>query len=202
MELLSHTNLTETLRTIGYLGISLIVFAESGLFFGFFLPGDSLLFTAGLLASQGYFNLYILFFLVSVCAIFGDTVGYWFGSVVGPKIFSKEDSFFFNKKYITRAKLFYEKHGAKALILSRFIPIVRTFVPIIAGVAQMKYSTFLKYNIIGGIGWSLALTFLGYFLGTKIPSIDRYLLSIVIGIIVISCIPVVIEVIKEKRTVK
>lgn len=202
MELFSHTNLIETLRTIGYIGVSLIVFAESGLFFGFFLPGDSLLFTAGLLASQGYFNFFILLFCVIVCAIVGDSVGYWFGSVVGPKLFTKEDSFFFNKKHITRAKVFYDTHGPKALVLARFIPIVRTFVPIVAGVAQMKYSIFITYNIIGGIGWGVSLTSLGYFLGTRIPNIDTYLLPIVLAIIVISFIPVVIEVVKEKRKVK
>jgi membrane-associated protein len=202
MELFSHTNLIETLRAVGYAGISLIVFVESGLFFGFFLPGDSLLFTAGLLASQGYFNLYALFILVITCAIFGDSVGYWFGKIIGPKLFSKEDSFFFNKKHITRAKVFYDTHGPKALVLARFVPVVRTFVPIVAGVASMNYSLFLKYNIIGGVTWGLTLITLGYFLGNTIPNVDTYLLPIVIAIIVISFIPVVLEILKERRKKK
>lgn len=198
-DIFSHTYIIESLRTIGYVGIALIVFVESGLFFGFFLPGDSLLFSAGLLASQEVFNLYILIPIIVISAVLGDSVGYWFGSFVGPKIFTKEDSLFFNKKHVVRAHEFYEKHGPKAIVLARFIPIVRTFVPIIAGVARMHYSTFLKYNILGGIGWGAGVTVLGYWLGTKIPNIDTYLIPIVIGIIIISLLPVVFEFLKERK---
>ncbi|MDQ5962277.1 MAG: rane-associated protein [Patescibacteria group bacterium] len=198
-EIFSHTYIIESLRTIGYVGISLIVFIESGLFFGFFLPGDSLLFSAGLLASQGVFHLYVLIPIVVISAVLGDSVGYWFGGFVGPKIFTKEDSLFFNKKHVVRAHEFYEKHGPKAIVLARFIPIVRTFVPIVAGVAKMQYSTFLKYNILGGIGWGVGVTVLGYWLGTKIPNIDTYLIPIVGAIIIISFLPIVFEFLKEKR---
>ncbi len=198
-EIFSHTYIIESLRTIGYLGVALIVFAESGLFFGCFFPGDSLLFSAGLLASQGVFNMYILVPLIIISAIVGDSVGYWFGGAVGPKIFTKEDSIFFSKQHVVRAKLFYEKYGPKAIVLARFVPIVRTFVPIVAGVAEMHYPTFLKYNILGGIGWGAGVTLLGFWLGKKIPDIDTYLLPIVIVIIVVSVLPVVFEIIKEKR---
>jgi membrane-associated protein len=198
-EIFSHTYIIESLRAIGYIGIALIVFAESGLFFGCFLPGDSLLFSAGLLASQEVFNIYILVPLIIVSAIVGDSVGYWFGGVVGPKIFTKDDSLFFSKQHVVRAKQFYEKYGPKAIVLARFVPIVRTFVPIVAGVAGMHYPTFLKYNILGGIGWGAGVTFLGFWLGKKIPSIDTYLLPIVIAIIVVSALPVVFEIVKERR---
>ena len=186
-------------KTAGLAGVIAIVFAESGLFFGFFFPGDSLLFTAGLLASQGLLPIGWLLIGTLVAAILGDTVGYWFGKKVGPAIFSREDSFFFHKKHIERSQKFYELHGKKTIILARFVPIVRTFAPILAGVGKMDYRTFISYNIIGGAAWSLGLTSLGYFLGGLIPSIDRYLLPIVLGIIAISLIPVVREYLLARR---
>ncbi len=179
--------------TFGLIGVFAIVFAESGLFFGFFLPGDSLLFTAGLLASQGYFNVVLLWLGCTLAAILGDSVGYAFGKKVGPKIFFREDSFFFHKKHIDRTRAFYEKYGKKTIVLARFVPIVRTFAPILAGVGQMEYRTFLSYNIIGGVLWSTLLIFLGYGLGSAIPSIDRYLFPIVLGIIAVSFIPIARE---------
>jgi membrane-associated protein len=194
-----HIDLLHLLQSLGYIGIASIVFAESGLFFGFFFPGDSLLFTAGLLASQGFFSIYVLLPLVIISAILGDSVGYWFGYKIGPKIFTKENSFFFQKKHILRAKAFDEKYGAKALVLARFIPVVRTFVPIIVGVGKMKYSTFIKYNIIGGVLWGVVLTSLGYFLGTSVPNIDSYVYPIIIGIILLSFLPVAVELIKTKN---
>lgn len=194
-----HGNLIDIIRTLGYLGVSLVVFAESGLFFGFFLPGDSLLFTSGLLASQGFFNIYLLTTLLGISAIAGDSVGYWFGYKIGPALFNKEDSFFFNKNHITKAHLFYEKYGVKAVILGRFIPIVRTFVPILAGVGKMKYSIFLKNNIIGGLLWAVGMTTLGYILGNSIPNIDTYLLPIIILIIFISFLPVIFEFLNKKN---
>lgn len=197
--LLLHGNLIDTIQALGYAGVALIVFAESGLFFGFFLPGDSLLFTAGLLASQGFFNIYVLGFFLAVSAIVGDSVGYWFGKKVGPAIFNKEDSFFFHKNHIQKAEAFYIKYGPKAIVLGRFIPIVRTFVPIVAGVGKMKYNLFLRYNIVGGIIWSVGLTSIGYILGTRIPNIDTYLLPIVLVIIAVSFIPVVIEVVRGRK---
>ena len=185
--------------TFGIVGVFAIVFAESGLFFGFFLPGDSLLFTAGLLASQGYFNVVLLWLGCMLSAILGDSVGYAFGKEVGPKIFFREDSLFFHKKHIDRTRAFYEKHGKKTIILARFVPIVRTFAPILAGVGQMKYRIFISYNVIGGVLWSTLLIFLGWGLGSVIPSIDRYLLPIVLAIIVISFLPLLREWIKHRR---
>ncbi len=187
-------------KTAGLAGVIAIVFAESGLFFGFFFPGDSLLFTAGLLASQGLLPIGWLLIGTFVAAVLGDSVGYWFGKKTGPKIFSREDSFFFHKKHIERSQLFYERHGKKTIILARFVPIVRTFAPILAGVGKMDYRTFISYNIIGGAAWSLGLTTFGYFLGGLIPSIDRYLLPIVLGIIAISFIPIIREYLRSRRS--
>jgi len=196
---LFHIDLIGLIKTFGYLGIFTIVFAESGLFFGFFFPGDSLLFTAGLIASQGFLNIWILIPLIILGAILGDNVGYWFGAKVGPKIFTREDSFFFHKRHVERTHNFYLKYGAKAVVLARFIPIVRTFTPILAGVGTMPYGTFLKFNIIGGVLWGAGVTLLSYFLGAVIPGIDRYLLPIIIGIIVVSLIPIIVELIKNKQ---
>ncbi len=199
MEFFSSSYIASHIGAIGYAGIMFIVFAESGLFFGFFLPGDSLLFTAGLLASQGVFNIYILSVLTSFSAIVGDTVGYWFGRYIGKRLFTKEDSFFFHKRHVSRTALFYEKYGAKAIIIGRFVPVILTFIPILAGVGTMKYSVFLTYNVWGGIMWSVGLTTLGYQLGTKIKNIDTYVLPIIIGIVILSCIPVMIEYYLQKR---
>lgn len=190
------------IKTLGAIGVIAIIFAESGLFFGFFLPGDSLLFTAGLVASQGYINIWILFVFCAIAAIAGDSVGYAFGRKVGPKLFTKEDSFFFKKAYVERTKVFYEQHGKKTIILARFVPIVRTFAPILAGVGQMNYRTFLSYNIIGGILWSVGLLALGFILGKFIPNIDQYILPIVLLIIVLSMLPNVVDFIKSRRASK
>ena len=188
-------------ETAGYLGLFIIVFAESGLFFGFFFPGDSLLFTAGLLASQGYFSITYLVILLAIAAISGDSVGYWFGKKVGPRIFTREDSFFFHKKHIERAHEFYTKYGPRALVLARFVPVVRTFVPIVAGVGEMHYPTFLRYNIIGGLLWSVGVSLLGYFLGATVPNIEEYLLPIIIVIILLSVLPVVFDLLRARRHV-
>jgi len=184
--------------TLGTLGIIAIIFAESGLFFGFFLPGDSLLFTAGLVASQGYINIWVLLIGTSIAAVLGDSVGYAFGRKVGPKLFNKEDSRFFKKAYLERTKTFYERHGKKTIILARFVPIVRTFAPILAGVGEMRYGTFLMYNIIGGVVWSVGLLTLGFSLGKFVPDIDRYILPIIFLIVFISMIPNVLELIKNR----
>lgn len=187
------------IKTVGIIGILIIVFAESGLLIGFFLPGDSLLFTAGFLASQHYLNIWMLLFGTAIAAITGDSVGYLFGKKIGPALFKKEDSFLFNKKHIETAQRFYEKHGKKTIVLARFIPIVRTFAPIIAGVGQMEYKTFIFYNILGGIMWTFGLTLLGFWLGSIIPNVDRYLLPIIILIIIVSLIPGVYHVIAERK---
>ncbi|MDO8430674.1 MAG: VTT domain-containing protein [Candidatus Taylorbacteria bacterium] len=189
------------IKTLGLIGVVLIIFAESGLFFGFFLPGDSLLFTAGFLASQGLISIWWLLTLCFIAAVVGDNVGYYFGKKVGPMIFKREDSLFFHKKHVETARSFYNKHGKKAIILARFIPIGRTFVPIVAGVAQMDHKTFMKYNLIGGFLWTWLLLGLGYLLGNAIPNAEKYLTPIILAIIVISFIPAVIEFFKERKKV-
>ena len=185
--------------TIGYIGLFGIIFAESGLFIGFFLPGDSLLFTAGFLASQKILNIAILLPLTFVAAVIGDSFGYTFGRRVGYKLFRREDSIFFHKDHLEKARAFYEKHGGKTIIIARFIPVVRTFAPILAGVGKMQYSTFLFFNVIGAIIWAIGVTMLGYFLGNAIPGIDKYLLPIIVFIILVSILPGIIHVLKNKE---
>ncbi|MBX6332135.1 MAG: VTT domain-containing protein, partial [Gemmatimonadaceae bacterium] len=137
----------------GYVVLTAIIFAETGLLIGFFLPGDSLLVSAGLLAAHGTLNVYLMGLILSVAAIVGDSVGYAMGRAAGPRIFTREDSLLFNKKHLYRAHAFYEKHGGKTIVLARFMPIIRTFAPVVAGVAEMRYRDFVLYNVLGGIGW-------------------------------------------------
>lgn len=192
-------DLISIVQTAGYAGLFGIIFAESGLFIGFFLPGDSLLFTAGFLASQGFLNIYLLTPLLFVAAILGDSTGYAFGYKVGPKIFKKEDSLLFHKDNLIKAQEFFERHGGKTIILARFIPIIRTFAPILAGVGKMRYSVFITYNIIGGFLWAAGVSFLGYYLGKTIPNVDKYLLPIVIIIVVVSVAPNIIHILRDKK---
>lgn len=193
-------DLIPLIKAAGYLGIFGIVFAESGLFIGFFLPGDSLVFTAGFLASQGFLNIWDLAFLIFIGAVIGDSFGYAFGKKVGPMIFKKEDSFLFHKDNLNKARFFYEKYGGKAVILARFMPGIRTFAPILAGVGKMKYSKFLAFNIIGGALWGGGLTLFGYYLGNVVPNIDRYIVLIVLLIIFISISPMIVHIFKDKNT--
>ncbi len=190
-------NSTLILKSLGVFGLLAIIFAESGLFFGFFLPGDSLLFTAGLLSSQGFLPFSVILPSVIIAAILGDSVGYAFGRKIGPKIFTKKDSLFFSKKYAERAAVFFEEKGGSSLILARFIPIVRTFIPIMAGVGKMEYKKFIMYNSLGGILWGGGALTLGYFLGRTVPNIDHYILPIVIIIIIVSFIPGLREILKK-----
>lgn len=185
---------------VSYFVLFSIIFAESGLLIGFFLPGDSLLFTAGFLSSQGFMNIFVLVPLCFIAAVTGDSVGYTFGHKVGKKLFQKEDSLLFHKNNLLRAKAFYEKHGGKTIIIARFIPVVRTFAPIIAGVGDMEYKTFLFYNVIGALLWAVGLTLAGYFLGSLIPDVDHYLLPIVGLIVLISIIPTAFHILKEPET--
>lgn len=189
---------TTIIQTVGLFGILFIVFAETGLFFGFFFPGDSLLFTAGFLASQGYLDVHILAWGAFICAVLGDSFGYYFGQKIGPKIFTKEDSLFFKKSYVQKAQDFYEKHGSKTIVLARFVPIIRTFAPIVAGVGQMKYQKFLTYNVLGGFIWAFITVYSGNLLGDVIPNADRYVLPVILVIIVISFLPIVWEVVKSR----
>jgi len=192
-------NIEELIMTVGYAGIFGIVFAESGLLFGFIFPGDSLLLTAGILASRNYLNIWYLIPLCIVAAIAGDSVGYWIGRKTGPKIFCREDSLFFHKKNLVKAQEFYEKHGGKTIILARFMPFIRTFAPIVAGVGEMKYARFLFFNIFGGIFWVLLMSLVGYFIGAKVPGADKYLHFLILGVIFVSVLPSVIHVWKEYR---
>jgi membrane-associated protein len=200
MEYLAHLDTVTLLKTVGYFGLFGIIFAESGLLIGFFLPGDSLLFTAGFLASQHVLNIWWVLFVTLSGAIIGDNVGYFFGKKVGPKIFTKEESIFFHKNHIERARLFYEKHGGKTLVLARFMPIVRTFAPILAGVGTMPFRTFFVYNIIGSVLWAAFLPLAGYGLGNLIPNAERYIHYIVFGIIILSILPSLIHIIKNAET--
>jgi membrane-associated protein len=194
-----EVDLVEIVQAAGYVGLFVIVFLESGIPIGFLFPGDSLLFTAGLLASTGIFNIIALAGLVTLAAILGDSTGYYLGSKYGRCLFAKEDAMFLSKKNLERTEAFYEKYGARAVILARFVPVVRTFAPILAGVGSMKYSTFLRYNIVGALLWGTGVTLLGYFLGTLVPNVDRYLVPIVLAIIVISFAPIGIELLKARK---
>lgn len=187
------------IENLGLLGIFSVVFAESGLFFGFFLPGDSLLFSAGLLAAAGYFGIFYLFIGSFICAVLGDSVGYWTGKKLGPKIFSKPDSYFFNKNNLDKTAKFYEKYGKKTIVLARFVPIVRTFAPILAGAGNMKYGHFVFYNVLGGFLWTFSIIFSGYFLGNSIKNIDQYVLPITAAIILLSMIPFFTEYLRGKN---
>ncbi|MFA5270398.1 MAG: VTT domain-containing protein [Patescibacteria group bacterium] len=198
MDWFSGENLIELIKAIGYLGVFGIVFAESGLFIGFFLPGDSLLFTAGVLASQGYLQIGALLIIIFVGAVVGDNVGYAFGKTVGPKLFKREDSLLFHKKNLIRAHNFYEQYGPMTVVMARFIPIIRTFVPIVAGIGRMNYRIFVLYNVLGGLLWTLLMTLAGYYLVKIIPGISDYIHLIVIGIIVVSFIPPVWHLIRER----
>jgi len=179
------------IKTAGYLGITAIIFAESGLLVGFFFPGDSLLFTAGVLAGAGFLNIWILIPLVFLAAVLGDNVGYYIGKKAGEKLFQKEESLFFKRSNVERAKAFFEKHGQRSIVLARFVPVVRTFVPTVAGVGQMHYGQFFRANLLGGALWACGLPILGYWLGEVIPDIDRYLLPILAVIVILSVLPVV-----------
>ncbi len=181
----------------GYAMLFGIVFAETGLLVGFIFPGDSLLFTVGVVAGAGNANVVTLCLTMMVAAILGDQSGYFLGQRTGPKVFSRPDSRFFKQEYVRQTQLFYEKHGGKTLIYAKFVPIVRTFAPFMAGVGRMRYLRFLSFNLFGGMGWVLSMTLLGYYLG-GIPFIRRNFEKVVLLIIVLSVLPIVIHAIKAK----
>lgn len=188
------------LETVGVIGLFLVIFAESGLLIGFFLPGDSLLFTAGLLASQNKFGLNIAVLLPGcfIAAVLGDQVGYAFGNRVGPALFRRPDSRIFKQEYVEKAREYFERYGSKTIVLARFVPIVRTFAPIVAGVGSMPYRTFVTYNIIGGLLWAVGVTLLGYLLG-GIDWVEHNFEKAILVIIVLSVVPIAIEVVKARR---
>ena len=194
-----HLDPIAIIKTGGYLGIALLVFAESGLFIGIFLPGDSLLFAAGLLSAGGYLAFGPLALIVIVAAILGDSVGYWFGANVGDNLFKRKDSRFFKQAYVTRTQAFFTTYGGRAILLARFVPIVRTIAPILAGVGSMRYARFLSYNALGGFLWGGGVVSLGFFLGSIIPNSDKYVFPLSLVIIVLSFLPIFMNLIRAKR---
>ncbi|MBA3645675.1 MAG: VTT domain-containing protein [Gemmatimonadaceae bacterium] len=192
------SNLSELIRWAGFVGLTIIIFAETGLLVGFFLPGDSLLVTAGLLGAAGYFNVYTLAPLLTLAAICGNSTGYFIGHSTGPRIFSRDDSLLFNKKHAIRAREFYEKHGRKTIILAQFMPIIRTFSPVVAGVGGMPFRTFLTFNAIGAVLWIWSMIFTGYFLGRYIPGLDKHIEIVVIIVVFISILPGIISAVRER----
>jgi membrane-associated protein len=185
-------------RTGGLLALIIIVFTETGLLLGFFLPGDSLLVTAGIFAARGDLDLMTLNTSLSLAAIAGDTVGYGIGARTGPKIFTREDSLFFNRKHLISAKEFYDRHGGFTIFIARFMPIIRTFAPVVAGVGAMRYRKFITYNVFGGIFWVMTTTLAGYFLGTMIPNIQERIHVVIAIVIVLSLLPAIIKIASEK----
>lgn len=206
MELL--TQLFDQLRDLeglvkwaGYIGLTLIIFAETGLLVGFFLPGDSLLVTAGLLAANPDFglNVWLLGCILSVAAIVGDTVGYAVGKATGPRIFTREDSLLFNKKHLLRAQAFYEKHGGQTIIIARFMPIVRTFAPVVAGVGRMNYRSFLMFNVVGGLLWIWSMLLTGWVLARTVPGVAKHVEKIILLVVFLSILPGIIAWLKERK---
>lgn len=182
-------NVPELIRIAGLFGLILIVFAETGLLVGFFLPGDSLLITAGLFAARGDFNIVTLNVTLIAAAIIGDATGYWLGKRTGEALYSRPDSFFFRRDHLRITHDFYEKHGGKTIVLARFMPIVRTFAPMVAGVAQMGYRQFAMYNVVGGALWVMSMTLGGYFLGQAVPNIEQNIHYVVAVVIFLSLLP-------------
>lgn len=191
--------LDDLVRWGGYVVLVAIVFTETGLLVGFFLPGDSLLITAGLVAAAGGLNIWWLNGLLIVAAVVGDSVGYAIGYRAGPRIFTREQSLLFHPAHVERTRRFYARYGAKTIVIARFVPIVRTFAPVVAGVGQMAYRRFVVYNVVGGSGWVTAMTWAGYLLGRAIPDIGAYVHVLVGIVIVLSVVPIVVEVVRERR---
>jgi len=197
--LTGHYSLDALIQWGGYVLLVGIVFAETGLLVGCFLPGDSLLITAGLLAAAGHLNIWWINLLLMAAAIIGDSVGYAIGARLGPRIFTREKSLLFNPKHVLRTRHFYEKYGPKTIVIARFVPIIRTFAPVLAGVGAMQYRRFLAFNVLGGIGWVASMSLAGFALGRAVPNISKYMHVLVITIIVLSCIPIAVEIYRERR---
>ncbi len=197
--LTGHYSLDALIQWGGYVLLVAIVFAETGLLIGCFLPGDSLLITAGLLAAAGHLNIWWINVLLMAAAIIGDSVGYAIGARLGPRVFTREKSLLFNPKHVVRTQHFYEKYGPKTIVIARFVPIIRTFAPVLAGVGAMRYRRFLTYNVLGGIGWVASMSWAGYLLGHAVPNISKHMHLLVIVIIVLSCIPIAVEIYRERR---
>lgn len=186
----------------GYVALAVIVFTETGLMIGFFLPGDSLLVTAGLFAAKGDLDIVVLNVLLITMAILGDATGYFIGRKMGTALYARPDSRFFKKAHLLRTQDFYERHGGKTIVIARFVPIIRTFAPVVAGIANMGYRRFAIYNVAGGIGWVFSMTMTGYLLGNLVPNIDQHIEKVIIVVIVLSLLPGVFEVMRERRRAK
>jgi membrane-associated protein len=197
-----HGDVRAIVQAVGYVGMVIIIFSETGILIGFFFPGDSLLVVSGVFASQGSLDMLVLNLLLIPAAVIGDSVGYWIGHKAGPKLFNKEQSFFFRKDYLIKTHNFYEKYGGITIILARFMPIIRTFAPTVAGIAEMKYWDFFKYNVFGGIGWIISMTSIGYFLGNVIPNVDKHIEYIIAIVVFISILPAIIKFISAKMKSK
>lgn len=200
LDFLNPEELLTALGNYALIGVALIIFAECGLLIGFFLPGDSLLFITGLFVAQGFITAPIWWVCVvlTVAAVLGNIVGYWIGYKAGPKLFAKEDSKIFKKEYVEKTHVFFEKYGSKAIVLARFVPIVRTFITAIAGVARMDYRTYVIYSAIGGTIWATGVTLLGYFLG-NVPFVKNNIELMLLLVVLVSILPVVYEFIKHRR---
>jgi membrane-associated protein len=203
MESLRHwfhflTDVRGLVQAGGYIALAIIVFTETGLMIGFFLPGDSLLVTAGLFAAKGDLNIVLLNALLMTCAVLGDATGYYIGWKLGPALFRKEDSLLFKKKHLVATHEFYERHGGKTIILARFVPVIRTFAPVVAGMARMPYRRFALFNIVGGIGWVFTMTMIGYLLVTIFPQTEKHIEKVIIIVIFISLLPGIIEVLRAR----
>jgi membrane-associated protein len=195
------THLSDLIQTYGlwtYLILFVVIFCETGLVVTPFLPGDSLIFAAGTFAARGDLKVGWLFLVLAAAAVIGDTVNYWIGKIIGPKIFHKEKTRFFKKEYLDRTHKFYEKYGAETIIIARFVPIIRTFAPFVAGIGRMTYLKFISYNVIGGVGWVAIFTFGGYFFG-NIPFVKNNFSIVIIAIILISLVPAVVEFLKHRK---
>jgi membrane-associated protein len=191
--------LDDLIRWGGYTILTAIVFTETGLLIGCFLPGDSLLITAGLVAAAGALNIWWINALLIPAAVIGDSVGYAIGARLGPRVFTRPKSLLFDPRHVERTRDFYARHGAKTIVIARFVPIIRTFAPVVAGVGQMEYRRFLLYNIVGGVGWVTSMTWAGFFLGQTIPGIQQRIHIVVGVVIVLSVVPILVEIIRERR---
>jgi membrane-associated protein len=199
-ELFQHlSNLPELVQWAGILGLAAIVFSETGLLVGFFLPGDSLLVTAGLFAARGYLDIYWLLPALTLAAISGNSLGYFIGRTTGPRIFNRENSLLFNKKHAMRAHRFYAKYGRKTIVLAQFMPILRTFAPVVAGVAGMSYREFFTYNILGAFAWIWSMIGTGFFLGTYIPNIEKNIHIVIAVVIFLSILPAIVSALRARR---
>ena len=198
LSLLFQTDVVQLVKTVGYIGMFVIATLESGVIIGLFLPGDSMLFISGLMASYGHFNIFILITLYAIAAVLGNTLGYWFGEKVGVALFTS-DARFFKKKHLDRTHEFYEKYGQRAIVLARFVPVIRTLAPIVAGAARMNYGSFMLYNVIGAILWGIGMPTVGFILGDIFPGSDKYVVLLAFVVVGLSVLPTLIEIWRSQR---